>query len=680
MGSASRGAARAAAPGSLALALLFLCAAAPEAAPPVAADERPGAALRAGLEARRAGRFDEAIARFAAVEAAAPLVADHAARLGLEARAEAGRNAEVLAASAGFAERHPDSPLRARVARLRAEAAAALGEGALARSAWREALAGTEAAEERAALLLALATSEEGAGDLVAARADHLAAWNAAPGSAAAAAAGAALDALEVRGAVAPRGAREWAARGDALLEAGFHGEAVLAYDRALALPGDAELRGHARRQRAFALFRARRYPEAVAAFEALGSGAEERFWRARSIARSGDLPGAIAAFEALAAEPSAFADRARLLAATLLEDDAATRERAASHYAAVAGGARDGALARDARWRLGWLRYRSGRAAEASAELARLAGEEPDPLGALRARYFALRARERSEGGEGGLAASYASLAREYPLSYYGWRARLRAAGEPVAAAPTPAAPLGAAALPGPAVERIEILLEAGLAEEADGEIAALAPAARDDADRVALARLAAGAGNAQLATELVASGRGAELARGPVPGREEIWQLAWPRAFADRVEAAARGEGVPPELVFAIMREESGFRPRALSPVGARGLLQLMPETGVRLAGELGLEPPAPDALYDPALNVRLGTRLLGGLLREFEGRLPAAIGGYNAGSAVVRRWLAAGGDLADDEWVEAIPYDETRAYVRRVLRSLHAYRVLY
>ena len=98
------------------------------------------------------------------------------------------------------------------------------------------------------------------------------------------------------------------------------------------------------------------------------------------------------------------------------------------------------------------------------------------------------------------------------------------------------------------------------------------------------------------------------------------------------------------------------------------------------MRVAGELGLEPPAPDALYDPALNVRLGTRLLGGLLREFEGRLPAAIGGYNAGAAVVRRWLAADGALADDEWVEAIPYDETRAYVRRVLRSLHAYRVLY
>jgi soluble lytic murein transglycosylase len=675
MGSASRGAARAAAPGVLAVSLLLLGAGLHSSQ---AEGERPGAALRAGLEARSAGRTDEAVARFAAVEAAAPLVGDHAARLGLETRAEAGRAAEVLEASAPFAARYPDSPLRARVARLRGDAAAAVGEGALARTAWREALGGADPGADRAELLLALARSEESAGDLAAARADYLAAWNAAPGSSPSAAAEEALAALEARGALA-RVATEWAEHGDALLEAGLHDAAVESYERALALPGERTARSAWQRQRAFALFRGRRYPEAVRAFEGLGADAEARFWRARAVARSGDLPGAIAAFEALGSEPSPFSDRALLLAATLLEDDAAKQERAAVHYAAVAAGADDGAIARDARWRLGWLRYRSGRAGEAAEELGRLADEEPDPLDALRARYFALRARERSE-GRSALAGSYAALAREYPLSYYGWRAGLRSGAEAGMPAQSPAAPLGAPTLPGTAVARIEILLEAGLAEEADAEIAALASSARGDPERVALARLASSAGNAQLATELVASGRGAELARGPVPGREEIWRLAWPRAYAAEVEPVAGADGVPPELVYAIMREESGFRPRALSPVGARGLLQLMPETGARVAAELGLEPPDPDALYEPALNVRLGTRLLGGLLREFEGRLPAAIGGYNAGAAAVRRWLAGAGALAEDEWVEAIPYDETRAYVRRVLRSLHAYRMLY
>jgi soluble lytic murein transglycosylase len=144
--------------------------------------------------------------------------------------------------------------------------------------------------------------------------------------------------------------------------------------------------------------------------------------------------------------------------------------------------------------------------------------------------------------------------------------------------------------------------------------------------------------------------------------------------------VTSAAAAAGIRPELAWAIMREESAYRPDALSPVGARGLLQLMPETAARVAPDLGLAAPGAEALYEPALNVSLGTRLLGDLLREFAGRLPPAIGGYNAGSAAVARWLAEAPGLPDDEWIEAIPYDETRAYVRRVLRSLHAYQVLY
>ena len=125
--------------------------------------------------------------------------------------------------------------------------------------------------------------------------------------------------------------------------------------------------------------------------------------------------------------------------------------------------------------------------------------------------------------------------------------------------------------------------------------------------------------------------------------------------------------------------MREESGYRPSALSVAGARGLLQLMPETAVRLAREAGLPEPSPDALFDPQVNLALGSRYLAQLLDRFGGRASAAIASYNAGPQAVARWLE-GSALADDEWVESIPYDQTRAYVKRVLRSLQAYRVLY
>ena len=168
--------------------------------------------------------------------------------------------------------------------------------------------------------------------------------------------------------------------------------------------------------------------------------------------------------------------------------------------------------------------------------------------------------------------------------------------------------------------------------------------------------------------------------LSRAPTDGEAEVWWHAWPLPWPDDVrELASNGGGVEPALVYAVMREESGYRPSALSVAGARGLLQLMPDTAARLAREAGLPEPSPAALFEPRVNLDLGSRYLSQLLARFGGRASAAIASYNAGPHAVARWLE-GSALADDEWVESIPYDQTRAYTKRVLRSLHAYRVLY
>jgi soluble lytic murein transglycosylase len=115
-------------------------------------------------------------------------------------------------------------------------------------------------------------------------------------------------------------------------------------------------------------------------------------------------------------------------------------------------------------------------------------------------------------------------------------------------------------------------------------------------------------------------------------------------------------------------------------VSAVGARGLVQIMPGTGARLAASLGAPAFDPDELFDPARNLALGAVYLTRLLGRFDGRTSAAVAAYNAGPTAVARWLREGGGLEDDEWVEAIAYDQTRAYAKRVLRSVHAYRVLY
>jgi len=129
----------------------------------------------------------------------------------------------------------------------------------------------------------------------------------------------------------------------------------------------------------------------------------------------------------------------------------------------------------------------------------------------------------------------------------------------------------------------------------------------------------------------------------------------------------------------VASVMREESRYRRDAVSVTGAVGLLQLMPDTAARLAPEVGLTGFAPSSLVDPAVNLRIGAHYLDALVRRFDGRLSAAVASYNAGPEAVSQWLA-GPSRSDEEWVESIPYGETRGYVKRVLRSLHVYGVLY
>lgn len=153
--------------------------------------------------------------------------------------------------------------------------------------------------------------------------------------------------------------------------------------------------------------------------------------------------------------------------------------------------------------------------------------------------------------------------------------------------------------------------------------------------------------------------------------------WEAAYPRAFGVEVEREATRYAVPRALVWAIMREESSFVPEAKSPTNALGLMQLMGETARNTAAGTDL---AVDeaSLKKPAISVALGTKLLSKLRATYtHPALPIAA--YNAGPGAVGRWL---GTLPQDFdlWVESIPYEETRGYVKRVLASCLAYAVLY
>jgi soluble lytic murein transglycosylase len=306
------------------------------------------------------------------------------------------------------------------------------------------------------------------------------------------------------------------------------------------------------------------------------------------------------------------------------------------------------------------------------------LAKATRDPIDQLRPRYWHARALEAANRPEEAKV-TLEALAEEYPLAYYGWRARERT-GRQDLARPAHAIDHGTAALPGGALERIRILMEAGLHEAGAAETARLTRKARGLEDRVALARLLTSAGDFNRAQRVVVDAYTSNLAKGPIQGLEELWWYAWPSAYSGLVDAATASEqSVDSELVYSIMREESGYRPKVVSPVGARGLLQIMRKTGAQLADRSGRGAFEPDDLFDPRTNIELGSFYLTELSALFPLKISASIASYNAGPHVVTDWVE-GDARPDDEWVESIPYSQTRSYVKRVMRSLQAYQLLY
>lgn len=170
-------------------------------------------------------------------------------------------------------------------------------------------------------------------------------------------------------------------------------------------------------------------------------------------------------------------------------------------------------------------------------------------------------------------------------------------------------------------------------------------------------------------------------ERIRGGIGGARPLWESAYPKAYQNFVERFAGQFSIPSEWVWSIMRAESHYKPDVLSPVGAKGLMQLMPETGRQVSRILGSEETfQPLSLLQPETNIRLGSRYLLRLGTKFKNSLPLVAAAYNAGPHRVDNWLAQFGHLEMDEFIEHIPFLETRNYVKKVVRNFGVYRALY
>lgn len=470
--------------------------------------------------------------------------------------------------------------------------------------------------------------------------------------------------------------------RAQAALDSGHPDEALRLYDTAIAKTLDPEQARRAKMGRARSLFRERKYQSAAKAYGALLPDVEARFWRARSLARSGDVDGSLEEFARVAeGEDGELASWALYLAGTLYEDRA-EMDRAIDAFRRAAAFEAYPKRMRQALWREGWAQFRTKAWNDARSTFTTLAERTDDPIAALRPLYWGARAAGRAGQAEKERS-ELEALSRDFPLTYYGWRARERLGLESGGlAAPDRSLAEGTRRVDDETIERAALLIEAGLEDLARDELRFAARRVRGFHDRTQVGVLLARVGDYHRANELVVIAYADSLARGLQPGREALWWLAWPPAHRETIEAVfPKDASIAPALVQAIMREESHYRVDARSSVGALGLLQLMPSTAAQLAREHDRPDFAVEDLFDPETNIALGARYLDQLVRRFDGRLSAAIASYNAGPRRVSTWLR--GDAAgieDDVWVENIPYDQTRAYVKRVQRSLHVYERFY
>lgn len=442
------------------------------------------------------------------------------------------------------------------------------------------------------------------------------------------------------------------------------------------------------------ARFRRRAREEAIEALDAMAercadvadAGAWGRYFAAKSYANLDRRTEAVAAWGALATSfaDHRLADDARIEAARLLVR-MGDPDGAEEHLRAVTAMATPGDMRGEARFLLAWIaRGRgdlAGALASLEASLAEGTGEEAEDVRGRAAYWRAVILRELGRQDEG--TAALVALAAAEPLAFYGQEARARLLEiDPARVLVLPAAEVTLVpdVSPSETIERALALLRVGEGALAARELQHAGVTSSDATEATSwwAAAILSEGGAHHRAVELARRRLAATLS---ARSGEALWSrasVAYPRAYDALIAGAASDEGIPPSLVFAIAREESSFEPRAVSVAHAYGMLQIIRPTARSIAERLGL-PSDVRALSRPDVSVRIGARYLRDLSRRYEDNPSVVPAAYNAGQGAVDRWLRTGGDRRLDEWIEEIPYAETRRYTRRVLMSQGIYEWL-
>jgi soluble lytic murein transglycosylase len=342
--------------------------------------------------------------------------------------------------------------------------------------------------------------------------------------------------------------------------------------------------------------------------------------------------------------------------------------------------------------WKVAFQAYLRGKP-EAVGLLREQLKNYPAHTSAAAALYFMGRLAEQA-GDPGSAKVYYQRLAIAFENYYYAVLARQRLTIPEIAAAPPtqqaaefsstlvfPQAQPPATAPTASTTARIErsrVLRQAGLNDVADGE---LRFGARTDAQPALIAMEMADAADSafqglRAMKSLVPDYLGLSLGSAP----RSFWTLLFPLPYRTDLQAAAVAQGLDPYLVAGLIRQESEFNPAAVSHANAYGLTQLRPATARQYARRAGVRRPSTQALLQPAVNLKIGATYLRSMLDQHSGRVEETLASYNAGPNRAAEWLNWNHYREPAEFVESIPFSETRDYVQAVLRNADIYRRLY
>lgn len=468
--------------------------------------------------------------------------------------------------------------------------------------------------------------------------------------------------------------------RGLALFEAGRYADAAAplrGIPAARLSPGEADL-VRARLGRAF--LATGRLREAELSLSSVRAGSAYEAEAAHALARIRQRrTGRVDGHEDVAARfpGSEWAEESLLALANNFQKDARDEE-ALPYYRRLLEGFPEGRYLERATWRVGWGDFRARRFEDAARVMERTARLRPHANATPALLYWSGRARKelgQPERARALLEETY----RRYKHAYHGIRAREALAQLPPGplAAPEPeGAGLDPGTLPASAGERVRQLLLIDRFEEAEEELRA---APSSPLQQATIAWLESRRGRLRPAISAMKRAYPAYIGEAGDALPDEAWRILYPLEYGDTLRAKAIERGLDAALVAALVCQESTFDSGAVSSAGARGLMQIMPTTGRSLAGALGVRFQR-SQLHRPETSLDFGTHYLRDLMDRFGGRVERALAAYNAGPHRVVAWTADRPEMPAEEFIESIPFTETRLYVMTILSTQEQYRRIY